>query len=91
MSGNKHAVDFVKVEKDNNRNLRALVRDFKFGAWKPNVRILTFPNHLIAARFPGSQAGTMTIKEQQKLDTEVLTSGSQSALGSVGFQGLLKV
>ncbi|MBL4844099.1 MAG: hypothetical protein JKY65_01120 [Planctomycetes bacterium] len=82
ISGGSHFTQVVNVSRDvNSDDLQALVREFRLGAWKPNIRILTTPFQIVRCATAVSGQGTLTIERQTQLDFETLTFGSVSEIG----------
>ena len=83
IGGQQHFTQVIGVERDvNGEDLRATVREFRLGAWKPNTRILTAPYHLVSCETAVDGTGSLAVTRQTQLDYETLLSGSDSALGA---------
>lgn len=83
LGGQSHFTQVIGVERDtNSEDLRATVREFRLGAWKPNTRILTAPYHLVRCATAVDGTGTLSVERQTQLDYETFFSGSDSALGA---------
>lgn len=83
IGGQSHFTRVIGVERDaNSEDLRATVREFRLGAWKPNTRILTAPYHLVRCAVAVDGTGSLSVERQTQLDYETLLSGSDSALGA---------
>jgi hypothetical protein len=94
IGGGSHTTRIVNVWHDvNGDDLRALVREFRLAAWKPNTRNLTSPFHIVRCDAAVSGQGTLHVDRQTLLDFEVLTAGSDSAIGANDptYQGGLQV
>lgn len=83
IGGQQHFTQVIGVERDaNSEDLRATVREFRLGAWKPNTRILTAPYHLVRCETAVDGTGSLAVTRQTQLDFETLLAGSDSALGA---------
>jgi len=92
IGGSHHKVDIVQVSREpGGKDFYAVVREFRYGHWKPNTKQLGSPFHIVEVDTPA--LGSMLVKREQVLDFEVISAGSQSAIGKgdPSFKGSLEV
>jgi hypothetical protein len=83
MTSGVHNTRVINVSRDaNSDDLHALVREFRMGAWRPQPSVLSSPFHLVRCASAVSGQGTLAVDRQANLDFEVLSAGSDSALGA---------
>jgi len=78
-----YATEVINVWRDaNSEDLRALVRSFRPGDWRPVPSVITSPYQLVECDTAVTGQGSLTIGRQALLDFETLAAGSNSALGA---------
>jgi hypothetical protein len=83
ISGTENWTRVIHVARDlNSDDLRARVRSFRRGPWRPVVRVLTSPFHLVRVDSAVSGQGALLVDRQTQLDFEVIAAGPNSALGA---------